>query len=385
MPNPSPPNRPAPLTARQFLDQAAAVRDFRAVPAAALRFAADVTTEPKVTTTGDPIVTILARTGQPINHYYWGRAVHDMAGFVPPPSAVPLDYCHNDAEVLGFGDEFDTQPTGLTVRGALTPFTPTDRAAEVASKMPRGVPYQASISFPNDGLSLEELPPGVTAEVNGYALTGPAVIFRRWTIRGVAICPYGYDAGTIASVEPFDLTNQPQDPAMHIQKPATPPAAPAPVATNLTATAEAPPAGSSAPAADPTKPAAAAAAETVETETEETAAATTETPAGETKLSAGQEYVAAYGPQGAVWFIEGKTPAEAARLFGQQQASEAARLAKENADLRAQVTSLRGEPNALHVDAPRTEAAKQTTDLATQLGSETVARIVAGCKLPGKK
>jgi hypothetical protein len=63
-------------------------------------------------------------------------------------------------------------------------------------KMREGVPYEASIFFGGDGIRVEEVAEGETAEVNGYALAGPAVIVREWPLRGIAICPYGADMNT---------------------------------------------------------------------------------------------------------------------------------------------------------------------------------------------
>jgi hypothetical protein len=141
-------------------------------------------------------VRIRARSGQPIDHWFWGRIVHDMAGFKTARPKLPIDYCHNDAEVLGFLAEFKPSNAGLDVAGELIVFRDGDRASEILHKAAAGVPYQASIYFDPATMVLEEVAAGVKAAVNGYQLAGPATIVRKWELRGVAVCPYGYDAQT---------------------------------------------------------------------------------------------------------------------------------------------------------------------------------------------
>src|SRR4051812_23072289 len=85
--------------------------------------------------------SILARSSDPIDHWYWGRVVHDMAGFTPSKATIPVDYCHCPDEVLGYGNKFDASNAGLKVTGALVQFQADDRVAEVTYKRAAGVPY----------------------------------------------------------------------------------------------------------------------------------------------------------------------------------------------------------------------------------------------------
>ena len=139
---------------------------------------------------------LLARTGQPIEHAYWGRIVHDLSG-VQAKETVPLDHRHDPYQVIGFG-KAAVESGDLWVSGALVPFQSDDVAAEIAYKASRGVPYEASIDFRGQGIVLEELGVGAKAKVNGYTLEGPAVIVRKWPLRAVAICECGADPGTKA-------------------------------------------------------------------------------------------------------------------------------------------------------------------------------------------
>lgn len=141
-------------------------------------------------------VRLVARSGKPIEHWFWGRIVHDMAGMHLHKPRLPIDYVHDSKEIIGYLNHFDTGTGDLVTSGALVPFKDSDRATEILHKMREGVPYEASINFGGDGIKLEELPEGMVATVNGAQVEGPAVIVREWPLRGVAICPYGADANT---------------------------------------------------------------------------------------------------------------------------------------------------------------------------------------------
>lgn len=144
-------------------------------------------------------VRLVARSGKPIEHWYWGRVVHDLAGMHLHKSHIPIDYVHDAKEVIGYLNRFDTESGDLITSGALVPFKDSDRATEIIHKMAAGVPYEASINFGGDGLKVQEIPEGQVAEVNGFRFEGPVIIVREWPLRGVAICPYGADMNTESS------------------------------------------------------------------------------------------------------------------------------------------------------------------------------------------
>lgn len=169
----------------------------RQVPQAALHFDLDVTEfaldEGAGSAHGVP-VTIKARGGDPIEHWYWGRVAHDLAGMQLHKPRLALDYMHDPNKLIGYLDEFDTAGGDLVVRGAILP-EHSAVAAQILRLASAGVPYEASIQF--DGpLRIEEVAEGKSANVNGRTIEGPATIFRRWTLRGVAICPHGADPNT---------------------------------------------------------------------------------------------------------------------------------------------------------------------------------------------
>lgn len=172
-------------------------RNFTAIPANALCFAGG---EVSIGDNGEGSKTapvkLKARSGLPIEHWYWGKVVHDLSGMRTHKPRLTIDYAHNDAEVLGYLNHFETESGDLIASGALTPFKEDDRASEVLFKMKQGVPYEASIFFGGDGIKIEEVGEGMVQTVNGRQFEGPGVIIREWPLRGVAICPYGADQNT---------------------------------------------------------------------------------------------------------------------------------------------------------------------------------------------
>ena len=142
---------------------------------------------------------LLARTGGPVDHWYWGRIVHDFAGMVHRES-IPVDYCHDVNEPIGYADKFNTTTGDLVISGSVESIEAGDEAAKLIAKSRRGIPYQASIYFDPFSMVVEFVPEGMNANVNGRDVAGPVVIARQWTLRGVAICPHGHDVGTSAQI-----------------------------------------------------------------------------------------------------------------------------------------------------------------------------------------
>lgn len=173
--------------------------DFNAAPAEAFTFRADAKMLSDKGDTKTVKVELLARTGQPINHWYWGRIVHDLSGMIHK-SRMPIDYAHNDSEVLGYVNKFKTDSGDLVLNGVLTPFKDDDRASEVIHKARAGVPYQASIFFGGNDDLYELVSEDEFTKVNGFDFNGPGIVVRKWRLNGVAICPYGADGNTETNV-----------------------------------------------------------------------------------------------------------------------------------------------------------------------------------------
>jgi hypothetical protein len=145
-------------------------------------------------------VRLIARTGQAIKHWFWGRVVHDLSGMRLHKSRIPIDYVHDIKEIVGYLNKFDSSSGDLVTSGALVPFKDSDRATEIIHKSRAGVPYEASINFGGDGIKVQQLEENEMAQVNGAQFDGPGIIIREWPLRGVAICPYGADSNTSSDV-----------------------------------------------------------------------------------------------------------------------------------------------------------------------------------------
>jgi hypothetical protein len=290
-------------------------------------------------------VTIVARTGQVIDHWFWGRMVHDFAGMTVHKQRLPIDWCHLDDEILGRIDEWQAG-ADLTVKGALVHFRADDRASEVAHKAGHGVPYEASIDWrpakPGDVL-IEFVPEGVTVLVNEQQIEGPLTVFRRWPLRAVAICPHGADSDTatdLARAGPAELVPL----SVHLlsreapmpryaakkTKPVDPPAEdpleetpPAPPAEDETPPAETP---AGAPETDPDTP---------------PEAEPPPKPAGDQQLSAKQlqAWRAEFGADNALtWLTEGIDLAEARRRHNEQLAAQLKAAQAERDKLQQRIT-----------------------------------------------
>lgn len=217
-------------------------------------------------------IRLLARAGKPIEHPYWGSVVHDFEG-MQHKSRIPIDYRHD--EPIGYVNKFDASSGDLMLTGALVPFKDSDKATEIIHKNQAGVPYEASIDF-RAPVVMEELAAGQFADVNGNRVNGPATIIREWTLRGVAVCPYGADANTssqLSSAETFSVSIRKKEDVMSTVETKEVVAAP----EKLSAEAQAAP-----------------------------------------KFSAA-DALKAFGTEGAVWFAEGKTHAEMQALHSSKE------------------------------------------------------------------
>lgn len=337
----------------------------REVPLSACRLeAGDVTVEK--TENGKTPIKLRARTGNPVTNWYWGKLVHDMAGFQKPAS-IPLDYCHDDEQVLGYGDQFDAGNDGLDIGGFLVSLATNDRADEVAQKKRMGVPYQASIFF--DPLSIEELMPGAKALVNGQTIEGPACIIRTWGLRGCAVCPYGNDPGTNVELAAKMSTK------LHV-----------PQITSLDLGAP----KMSTPATNSAQPETAV-QQSTPAATPAAAAPASSTPSVDPRagfLSELKKFNEAFGPQGSVWLSEGKSFEEAALLHIKAQGEQLSAKDKELADAKVKLSAVpRGETAPVSMTpadpAPAGGAAASKADKLSALGA--VGKYALSLKMPGAK
>ena len=321
-------------------------------------------------------ISMLARSSGSIEHWYWGdQVVHDMAG-MQVAKKIPIDFNH-EPEVIGYLDKFEQTPEGLRVTGKLVSFQPDDRAAEIAFKAKNGVPYQASINFGGDGIEVEQVAEGVTTQANGREFTGPATVIRSWPLRGVAVTPYGADAGTESTVlnddgehavnffsegdqkmadENETVDVDAQDEAVAENCDACGQEINSDQSDEVEAVQESDELENNEPEND----------EQVEQAAEEVAESDAPAEVAEVAAlnqSTGKRFVELFGSQGALWFIDGKTEQECFALSNKQLAEQVEKLRDENAELRSNVSHIdRGEDAPLEFsnsDVPAGEINQQ--------------------------
>lgn len=263
---------------------------------------------------------MVARSGEPIDHWYWGRVVHDFDS-MSHKDRIAIDYIHDDGEVIGYGNHIEKETGDLTVTGALTPYRENDRASEIIHKQQLGVPYEASINFAGGSPKLEQYGANESVEVNGREFSGPISVIRNWTLRGVAVCPYGYDGNT--------STEFSQGPEIEVE-----------IMEAKTAPVE---------KAETTDPAVELTAdETTEAEAVDVDIET-DTPAEEPaeKLeqpTEGQRFLDAFGDRGGVWFAQGKSFEEATQLCLTELREQNEKLTQKVKQLRQAAGSGESEP-----------------------------------------
>lgn len=328
-------------------------------------------------------VRLLARTGKPIEHWYWGRVVHDLEGMKLSKPRLPIDWVHTD-ELIGTLTKFDISSGDLVASGFLktNPARSPDHAAIIMHDMQGedSIPYEASINFAGDGIVIEDIPAGQRTQVNGYTFDGPGCVIREWPLRGVAICPYGADGSTQTTAfnEADTISFKFKEIAKMSDSNPVVEAEPKAVEATVTTTQT-----------DAVKP-------------EETQVATP-VAVEPTQLSAqpqgveadGKRYIEAFGDRGARMFVEG-VPFElaASKFVAELRDSHRAELvAKDDriAELSSQLEAakvLGGDPIPARVEktdslTKEPEKARLSEKRKAQLGENT-AKIAAGITLPGK-
>jgi hypothetical protein len=310
-------------------------------------------------------ISLVARTTTPVSSgdEKIGMCVHDFAGMRVERNRIPVDYCHESSKVIGYANHIEAVGGELMASGALVPYgnDPTDKATEVIYKAQQGIPYQASIYTGSD-VVVEKLANGKTTVVNGVSVMGPLSIVREWTLRGIAICPYGRDGNTISAIALNDQET------VTVTETET---------TESTTEATEVQAVEVAEANDTQSTEAAA----VEVETVAEVAASPEAVSVEaTAMSEGQKFLATFGTQGAVWFAEGKSFDEAQALFALAMKTENESLKQQLADAMSKLAANRGEATPVTFSAKPIEPEAKATDAKKFSGRlpDGLARFAAG-------
>lgn len=134
-------------------------------------------------------VKIKVITSSILEHPGLGRFRVKTETASPSKERVPLDYNHNEEEVIGYVENFQCTADAITADGVvLIGDESSDAAKTFAQNIEGGVPFEASAFLDLSEAESVELEDGVT-EWSGAL------------IRGVAVCPYGTDRKTTVSLK----------------------------------------------------------------------------------------------------------------------------------------------------------------------------------------
>ena len=133
-------------------------------------------------------VKIKVITSSILEHPGLGRFRVKTETATPSKERVPLDYNHNEEEVIGYVENFQCNADAITADGVvLIGDDSSDAAKTFAQNIDGGAPFEASAFLDLSEAESVELEDGVT-EWSGAL------------IRGVAVCPYGTDRKTTVSL-----------------------------------------------------------------------------------------------------------------------------------------------------------------------------------------
>ena len=163
----------------------------RYVPARALD-----NTQFKENADGSLDVKVLVLSGEEMYRDEQGDFVIDLESVALHKPTLIMDYNHEESEVIGHISNLRYEDGGLWGDAHLFSARAGDRAEEVILRILGGTPYEISPTVMFYDSNAVVIPEGISDEVNGRTVEGPATIFLNTPIRGVSICPYGTDKYT---------------------------------------------------------------------------------------------------------------------------------------------------------------------------------------------
>ena len=137
-------------------------------------------------------LAMLGYSGALMDHWWWGKVAVDVSGVKFGRKPYPILEDHMTEKKIGVAFSVDSSNNQINfpeIKPLKNKFS-----EEVLSNMEAGFPYQASISI--KPTKIEEVTDGASADVNGYTVKGPAVIFRESTFRESSVCVFGVDNKT---------------------------------------------------------------------------------------------------------------------------------------------------------------------------------------------
>jgi len=125
----------------------------------------------------------------------FGKIVIDLAGMKPRSKTTPVFQHHDRERIVGHSENL-TIDTKVALQGIVSGVG--EAAVEVQQTSANGFPWQSSVGV--DVLKLEDMKAGDTEEINGYKVSGPALVLRKTDLSEISFVPLGMDKHTSAAV-----------------------------------------------------------------------------------------------------------------------------------------------------------------------------------------
>ena len=132
-------------------------------------------------------------TGAAVDRW-WGKLVIDLSG-ITAKQRMPIFLNHNSDKIVGHSISTSADDI-FRVSGVFS--KSTEAAREVMALAAEDFPWQASIGV--SPKAIMELKDGVTMQVNGFELTGPAEVWTQSEVSETSFVPLGADSNTSATV-----------------------------------------------------------------------------------------------------------------------------------------------------------------------------------------
>ena len=292
-------------------------------------------------------VKLVVRTDSGVGTWR-GSMVHDLSGCFHN-AKVPLDWVHDDdhpSDIIGYLDSVDKSNSAIKCSGMIVSLEEMDIADQVVKRLKAGIPFESSISFGGQGLVIEEVSEDASVEVNGTKLKGPALVVRKWPLRGVAVCPHGADNSTSTSLALSEQEVSVLVTSKEVEQMADENGTPVPDVKAIVP------------------------------EEKKLAEGVVVVPPEVAVEKKGTDFLTAFGTDGAVWFAEGKTFSEAQLLYLKKLEDTNKILS----DKLAALGSL-GDRAELSLDDGDSERTARIVDLSTKIGPK-LAKFAAELKIP---
>ncbi len=142
---------------------------------------------------------VLLLSKEPIEHFWYGRFVIELASLQYHKPRLPVDFNHNEYILIGYAENFRNTDEGLVANGNLVTNAEGEMgefARNIVTWIENGVPMEASAVVCLDEAICEKVPAGQSVEVDGKTHAGPITVFRNVPLTGLAACPRGADKFT---------------------------------------------------------------------------------------------------------------------------------------------------------------------------------------------